>query len=1531
MSDRRVIANSQNATSAAKLPALALPVQGDWTSVLKWAARVNEHLQVRQGARGSALEQAVTHRDLQQTYGLRSVVTAGGKPGTILVQNPQGDWVALSAEHFAEMIRGSQLYRDLMRSINDPARFDQFGPRVKAMLLPDLGELAAKIGAAVRQVDTVVQSAGESFAARKTEITAAIDQHVAGVRQTLWAEANRFLATAGSALQLVARLDNVADSGATIEQLYSVVADSTEGLTAQAYLKLSAGGALAGWGASAEAPIGGTPTSYFIILANHFAIVDPGDTIGTGMGEIDPTNPPEGRIPFSVSGGVVRINGELEIGSSGQTLNDLASLGGIAITYTSQFFKVDSTGSPVNSSITLGIQFGSGLSGTVTWSAGAGYTGSVPSGTNTFTVDAGDQADDAVSYTADITIGGTDYTDTVTLVRLRDGTDVLRGLLSNENFNIPADASGAIVTYTGASGTFQVFRGSDLLADPDVAFSYVSSTGFSSAPSSSINATTGAYTITGNINAEVATVTYRATVGSATIDQVFKLSKVRQGNTGAAGTNAKLLNIIATSDIFSVAADGSTASPTSVTFSANGQNLSGSPTFAVVSGSGTATLSGGGGNVLQFADLATESVQVQVSQDGLTDTVTIAKVHAGSHAINVICPNQSHSLPADNAGTVSNYGGSGTTLQVYEGAMALTYVTGTPAAGQYNISKSVTTGAVTTGAVSGGGTTTATVADHSAMTTDVAVILYTISGKRADGSTFSDSITQTLTKSKTGAAGANGNDGTSYSLTANPSAIILSAAGDYSATNITFAAKSKTGGGTPANYAGRFKITTSIDGSTYGAADYTSGADENNHIFIIPAGKMTVKCEFYLAGGIVTKIDEMVVPIVSAGTDAVTPVVPNAAQALAASNAGVVSSYAGSGTTIQIYEGGTLLTFTTGVIADGKFTCGTPTVSPAGKITAGARSGNGTTTLTVADHSAMDNATDKVTITYPILVQKLGGAQVSLSLTQVITKSKAGSTGTTGTSGARGSLVGDGLYWGIRLVNNLWDDQLANRVIDNMVNGVTVGAAGSTSALASTAGNRVGDRVTLSDGPPWQACIGTLNSTGTWRNTIDFVPNQYVVRIVSSVPSIYRCIKANGPSGVGAQDPNSTTGYWQLLFTGAVARTTWAATTAYSPYDYLTDSGTVYFANFRHTSGSTSLSTDEQAQLTSITRTWTGLGWNNVVLYVDGNAVVTGQFSASIIYGGILSGMGINIGPGAEFQVDAATGNVTSTKFFGYCSQFGNTADPTKPAAKFGSYPGGSANTVEITLNYQLGASSGVALYAQSQGTAGTAHAIRGRWNKQGTSSDPGRGTNNAAYSSGLVGAANGNAFYAESGTIGPFTGSHECVILNDAEYDPGDIVVDTECVALGDLSNTLWHVERSSEARQVGAVGIIVYTMGPMNRQGLLAVAADQLTIDEETGIVSGPEWFETVKDQCSVASMNALGEGQMNICGEGGRELRGGDLIVTSSMPGKGMRLDPATPMTAELFACVVAKVRGKRSVVYRFNKPTSWKRIPVIFISG
>ena len=140
------------------------------------------------------------------------------------------------------------------------------------------------------------------------------------------------------------------------------------------------------------------------------------------------------------------------------------------------------------------------------------------------------------------------------------------------------------------------------------------------------------------------------------------------------------------------------------------------------------------------------------------------------------------------------------------------------------------------------------------------------------------------------------------------------------------------------------------------------------------------------------------------GLHALTVLVPNSAHTLPAASDGTVSSYTGSGTTIQVFEGTTALSAVSSITANGQFTVGTPTQVPASTITVGARS-YADTTATVAQHSAMAAGADSVVVTYPITVRRTDGTTVSLSATQTLTKSKAGAQGVDGAPGPAGPAV----------------------------------------------------------------------------------------------------------------------------------------------------------------------------------------------------------------------------------------------------------------------------------------------------------------------------------------------------------------------------------------------------------------------------------------------------------------------------------------------------------------------------------------------
>jgi hypothetical protein len=142
------------------------------------------------------------------------------------------------------------------------------------------------------------------------------------------------------------------------------------------------------------------------------------------------------------------------------------------------------------------------------------------------------------------TVNGVDssLTWSTPVLTFQNGTSPYIGDLSNDNHTLPASSTGVISSYSGASGTFSVFLGST--AASGVTFEYLSSSGFSTAPSTSINSTTGAYSITGSSTggvissaSDVATVTYVAKVAGATVSiQTFSISKQKAALPGVDAT-----------------------------------------------------------------------------------------------------------------------------------------------------------------------------------------------------------------------------------------------------------------------------------------------------------------------------------------------------------------------------------------------------------------------------------------------------------------------------------------------------------------------------------------------------------------------------------------------------------------------------------------------------------------------------------------------------------------------------------------------------------------------------------------------------------------------------------------------------------------------------------------------------------------------------------------------------------------------------------------------------------------------------------
>lgn len=314
-------------TGPARLPGLP-KVNAEDPALRSWISAVAERLEVREGARGNDAERVVTQREmvdlnLMVKY-LKDPKAAG--PGEMVMEFGPGFSATVAIKRFEDSIRALQLFKDLKKSLDDPSRFDDLRAEVREVLLRSIAEEAARRGAAITRTEKIIQDTRMSLAMQINEVTAAVSQAQAGVRETTFASAEQGRAQAGKITQLEASLGNYYQDGkpgrVRLEQQMTVTADKVEGLRGQYTLKIQAGGALAGFGLAATEK-NGVPDSAFIIAANKFAIVDPLTYTG-GL-----TNTPDNtRIPFGVdSYGIymnsnVYVKGTMRVDTGGKRLID---------------------------------------------------------------------------------------------------------------------------------------------------------------------------------------------------------------------------------------------------------------------------------------------------------------------------------------------------------------------------------------------------------------------------------------------------------------------------------------------------------------------------------------------------------------------------------------------------------------------------------------------------------------------------------------------------------------------------------------------------------------------------------------------------------------------------------------------------------------------------------------------------------------------------------------------------------------------------------------------------------------------------------------------------------------------------------------------------------------------------------------------------------------------------------------------------------------------------------------------------------
>lgn len=163
-----------------------------------------------------------------------------------------------------------------------------------------------------------------------------------------------------------------------------------------------------------------------------------------------------------------------------------------------------------------------------------------------------------------------------------------------------------------------------------------------------------------------------------------------------------------------------------------------------------------GANQAAGFDLLPQSVEITMTDTVGNDTFTktedvdftatriILDGNAGLDSMRVSLSNPIHQFPVAIDGTIT-ITGSGTTFQVFEGGTALEHKTaGSVGDGQYSVT--LTSSVCAPGSLGGQNTTTATIGNHSLLNNTITdgVVTITISGKRLDGTSFGEVITQVL-------------------------------------------------------------------------------------------------------------------------------------------------------------------------------------------------------------------------------------------------------------------------------------------------------------------------------------------------------------------------------------------------------------------------------------------------------------------------------------------------------------------------------------------------------------------------------------------------------------------------------------------------------------------------------------------------------------------------------------------------------------------------------------------------------------------
>ncbi len=351
----------------------------------------------------------------------------------------------------------------------------------------------------------------------------------------------------------------------------------------------------------------------------------------------------------------------------------------------------------------------------------------------------------------------------------------------------------------------------------------------------------------------------------------------------------------------------------------------------------------------------------------------------------------------------------------------------------------------------------------------------------------------------------------------------------------------------------------------------------------------------------------------------------------------------------------------------------------------------------------------------------------------------------------------------------------------------------------------------------------------------------------------------------------------------------------------------------------------------SETRFYDQGNWLALTSYINGNLLVSGTLSASKLSAGSI----VSSAAGTEVAINGPDG-VDQSAIRKTNSASGPALWIDDKTSYVAYYPLAVNSNGETAIFYSNGKTGSyvVQIAGADYGspTIPIGLDVRGTFNgptaqffsnaTSGTDKPAGRFT--GAASQIRLGMA-GYAFYINAGVGGPFTGAHDGLIQKTLNVQVGDILVDRALVRKKSISDTIFELTLADEPAVV-ALGVF-NRRDPLTLENLptaLVTHEVSLAMNDRGDPVEYPiptcEALERITD-FDVVIVNALGEGQINVCGLGG-SIAAGDLIQTSALPGKGMR-----QVQSGVQAYSVARARESM----HFESPDEVKQIACIYLCG